>query len=77
MPPIPTNAALIIIDVQQAFDDASWGRRNNLGAEVAIAEMIDAWRASSRPLFHVHHRSASPQGLFRPVFLGPTRSDAL
>ena len=44
----------------------AWGQRNNLAAEVAIAEMIGAWRASSRPLFHVHHRSASPQGLFRP-----------
>lgn len=63
---LPSNAALISIDVQQAFDDPRWGRRNNPHAEAAIAALLAAWRASARPVFHVQHRSVSPTGLFRP-----------
>jgi hypothetical protein len=28
---LPCDAALIVIDVQHAIDDACWGPRNNLG----------------------------------------------
>lgn len=66
MNPLPSNAALISIDVQQAFNDPGWGRRNNPDAEERIAALLAAWRATSRPIFHVQHRSASPAGLFRP-----------
>ena len=30
---ITSNTALIIIDVQQGFDDPKWGQRNNPNAE--------------------------------------------
>lgn len=63
---LPPNAALISIDVQQAFDDPRWGQRNNPDAEGRIAALLDAWRRSGRPVFHIQHRSASPAGLFRP-----------
>ncbi|QOY93705.1 cysteine hydrolase [Massilia sp. UMI-21] len=66
MNPLPPNAALISIDVQQAFNDPRWGQRNNPDAEAHIAALLAAWRATGRPLFHVQHRSASPNGLFRP-----------
>lgn len=66
MQALPPNAALISIDVQQAFDDPSWGRRNNPGAEGRIAALLGAWRASGRPVFHIQHQSAAPAGLFRP-----------
>jgi len=66
MQALPPNAALISIDVQQAFDDPRWGRRNNPGAEQRIAALLAAWRAGKRPVFHIQHRSASPAGLFRP-----------
>jgi nicotinamidase-related amidase len=62
---LPANAALIVIDVQKAFDLPRWGARNNPGAEANIARLIAAWRASGRPVFHVHHESASPTGAFR------------
>jgi nicotinamidase-related amidase len=60
------NAALIIIDVQKGFDDASWGRRNNPGAEAAIARLLGAWREAKRPIFHVQHLSKNPASPLRP-----------
>jgi len=66
MKALPQNAALLSIDVQQAFNDPSWGRRNNPDAERNIAALLAAWRNTARPIFHVQHRSASPTGLFRP-----------
>jgi nicotinamidase-related amidase len=63
---LPANAALIIIDVQQAFNDPSWGERNNPAAEANIAALLSAWRASARPVIHVQHRSARPDSLFHP-----------
>ena len=40
-----TNTALVVVDVQQAFDDADyWGRRNNPDCEANVAALIAAWR---------------------------------
>ncbi|WP_133646753.1 cysteine hydrolase family protein [Paraburkholderia flava] len=66
MKPLPPDAALIVIDVQQAFDDPSWGPRNNPGAEANVATLLAAWRNTRRPIFHVQHRSPRPQSLFHP-----------
>jgi len=58
---IPKNAALILIDIQQGFDDLKyWGPRNNPHAEANASKLLQAWRASGRPLFHVQHRSTTP-----------------
>lgn len=63
---LPANAALIVIDVQQAFDNPSWGERNNREAEDNIAALLAAWRATGRALFHIQHRSQRPGSLFHP-----------
>jgi nicotinamidase-related amidase len=67
---IPHNAALIIIDVQQAIDDPRWvywGSRNNPQAEENIARLLAAWRATSRPIIHVHHMSREPDSPYHPL----------
>jgi nicotinamidase-related amidase len=70
MTPLPNDTVLIVIDVQQAFNDPSWGRRNNPDAEYNIAKLLAAWRNSGRPLIHVHHRSPRPESLFHPSRAG-------
>lgn len=39
-----STQALIIIDVQKAFNDKKWGGRNNLNAEENIKKVLDIWR---------------------------------
>jgi nicotinamidase-related amidase len=59
--------ALLIVDVQRAIDDPSWGDdRNNPQAEANIARLLAHWRARAWPLFHVRHLSREPQSTYRP-----------
>ena len=66
MDPLPQNAALVLIDIQQGFDDPYWGTRNNPEAEANAARLLDAWRDAGRPLFHVQHRSRNPRSPLYP-----------
>ena len=76
--PLPANATLVLIDVQQAFDDPVWGERNNPQAEANVAALLAAWRASGRPVIHVQHRSARADSLFHPAARGfPFKPEAL
>lgn len=60
------NAALIVIDVQKGFDDPRMGHRNNPSCEKNIARLLEAWRASGRPIIHVRHDSVEPKSVLRP-----------
>lgn len=59
------KAALIVIDMQEGFDDPAWGPRNNPTAEARVAMLLHIWREATAPVIHVHHRSSSPTGSFR------------
>ncbi|MER5364315.1 cysteine hydrolase family protein [Streptomyces sp. NPDC002722] len=58
---IAENTALIVVDVQEGFEDeAYWGPRNNPEADRNIAGLIDAWQSSGRPVVFVRHDSPKP-----------------
>ena len=66
MTALPRDTVLIVIDVQQAFNDASWGARNNPNAEARIADLMAGWRKSQRPIIHIQHSSPHLDSLFHP-----------
>jgi nicotinamidase-related amidase len=73
---ITSTAALVVVDVQQGFDDAAfWGPRDNPDAERHIGDLLTAWQTSGRPVVLVRHTSApgrplaagGPGHAFKPV----------
>lgn len=61
-----TNAALLIIDMQNGIQHPKLGRRNNPDAEHRMLALLDAWRATKRPIVHIRHISRSPNSVFWP-----------
>lgn len=57
---------LLIVDVQNAFDDPSWGERNNKDAEEKIKKLLQAWRKTGRMVMFVQHVSRAVSSLFYP-----------
>lgn len=68
----PQTTALIIIDVQKAFDEMAeaGARRNNPGAERNIAALLAAFRASNAGIMHIRHRNPAAQSRFNPANSG-------
>src|SRR4051794_8361331 len=58
--------ALIVIDVQQGFEDPAWGSRNNPACEDNIAALIERWRTAGRPIVFVRHDSVEPGSTLAP-----------
>ena len=60
------HTALLIVDVQEAFEDEKWGERNNPKAEKNIEKILAAWREMGGKVIHVQHLSDNPDSLFYP-----------
>lgn len=68
---IAENAALVVVDVQQGFEEeAYWGPRDNPDADRNIAGLIDAWQESGRPVVFVRHDSSKPDSPLRTGYAG-------
>jgi len=60
------STALIIVDLQKAIDDPSWGTRNHPDAEANVLALLTAWRKAGQPVIHVRHSSREPDSTYRP-----------
>ena len=61
------RAALIVVDVQQGFDDAEfWGANYNDAADANISALLDHWQGSGRPIVAVRHDSVNPDSPLHP-----------
>lgn len=65
-----SRPTLVIVDMQKAIDDPSWGPRNNPDAENVIASVLDVWRTRDLPVIHVRHDSTEPTSPYRPGQIG-------
>ncbi|GAA2177299.1 cysteine hydrolase family protein [Arthrobacter parietis] len=75
-PSLSDRAALVIVDVQQAFDDAAyWGTRNNSSCEENIAALLTHWRETGRPVVFVRHDSTDPESPLHPDHPGHAFKD--
>lgn len=63
---LSNNTALLIVDVQQGFDDSVWGKRNNSTAESHIEQLLKTWRETDRPVIHIQHMSHEAESPLRP-----------
>jgi nicotinamidase-related amidase len=68
--PLRADTALIVIDVQTAFDHPRWGQRNYPDADHNIASLVSAFGAAHLPVVFIQHESAKSESLFHPASPG-------
>lgn len=63
----PNQTALLVVDLQQGFEDEDyWGQRNNPECERNIEKLVSAFRAAGGPLIFAYHDSQLPESPLRP-----------
>lgn len=60
------NPALLIVDVQQGFDEPAWGPRNHPNAEDRIATLLDFWHSQDWAVIAIQHASRQPSSPLAP-----------
>jgi nicotinamidase-related amidase len=60
------DKALIVVDVQKAFEDKKWGKRNNPEAEENISKLLGFWRENGWKVIFIQHLNENPQSVFHP-----------
>ena len=71
------DPALIVVDVQRAFEDPVWGRRNNPACEDNIAALLGHWRERGWPVVFVRHDSVEPGSTLAPGTPGHAFKDVV
>jgi len=74
---IADDAALLVIDVQQGFDDPGWGPRDNPDAEANIGRLVAAWTDAGRPIVLVRHDSEEESSPLAPGTPGNALKDVV
>jgi len=49
--------ALVLIDIQEGFNEPVWGKRNDGDFSKNISRLLESWRSSNLPVIHVQHIS--------------------
>jgi nicotinamidase-related amidase len=60
-------SVLLVVDVQEGWDDPSWGARNNPEAEVNIAALVEHWHRQQWPVVAFQHASRNPESPLSPT----------
>ncbi len=57
--------ALLLIDIQKGLEEIAYygGYRNNPGAEIKAAELLEFWRTHGLPVIHIKHNGTPPSPL--------------
>lgn len=73
------NPALVLIDIQKAFNDVSYwgGDRNNVNAEQKAGELLEIWRTKKLPIFHIQHCSSNPNSILNEINAGNEFQDVV
>lgn len=70
--------ALLVIDMQQGFDDLDfWGPTANPACEDNVAALLAAWRRTAEPIVVVRHDSAAAGSPLHPSSPGNALVDAV
>lgn len=70
MPLDLSDAVLLPVDLQRAFDGPPWPRRWNAEVDANGLALLAAFRAAGRPIIHVRHDSVEPGSTLRPATHG-------